>query len=203
FTTDSLATERLTRAELAAAERNQAKPAARVASTRKPTLRRRVGRRPYSYLATIGVAGLVVGGLVGFGATYLSGAGLHAAGSTEAIKLPAKLSGGFARSKTADPQLQTSISSARKTLGAGTDMALYTKGQTDVLVQATRLPGQAILQAGLKYAHVGKAVCASGTAASSPEAVCTRTDGGLTVQVSATDSKTAAKYVEEVYAKLA
>jgi hypothetical protein len=121
------------------------------------------------------------------------------------LALPKTLSGGFSRSTAVDAQIASSVSSARKTLGAGTDMALYAKGasgsqtQEQVLVEATRLPGDALLEAGMTYSTVGNAKCSSESSSQGSEAICIRTDNDLTVQVTAGTTKTAAKYADEVY----
>ena len=160
--------------------------------------RKRFWRRPAVVAAAVGVLGLVVGGAGGWGLSQLGG-GDSSSSASAALKLPDTLSGGYKRNATVDAQISSSVKSAQKTLGAGTDMALYTKGQNQVLIQATRLPGQAILNAGMTYGVVGDAVCASTTSSSGTEAICTRTSDDLTVQVTATDSTTATKYVDEVY----
>lgn len=155
--------------------------------------------------AAVGVVGVLVGGAAGFGLgrahTGSAAAPSSAAGTT--LALPSTLSGGYKRDKTVDTEIASSVSSARTTLGAGTDMAIYTHGKTEVLVQATRLPGKAMLSAGMTYAKVGDAICASTSSSSGSEAICSRTSDDLTVQVTATTSTTARKYVDEVYDGLA
>jgi len=120
------------------------------------------------------------------------------------VSLPATLSGGFTRNAQADQQIAASVSSAKRTLGAGTDMALYlgapsSQGQQEIIVEATRLPGQALLEAGMTYDRVGNSNCASETSSQGAEAICIRTNNDLTVQVTAADTTTASKYADEVY----
>jgi hypothetical protein len=123
-----------------------------------------------------------------------------ACGATSELTLPDTLSGGFKRSKSVDSQIADSLASAKATLNAGTDMVLYTHGKKEeVLVEATRLPGQAVLEGGMTYAKVDDVVCASASDSSGAEAICTRSDDHLTVQVTAVDSATASKYADEIY----
>ena len=164
------------------------------------------GRSRKAVLAVVGVGvvGLLAGGGAGFAiGHHHSGGGDSVTGSGASLSLPSTLSGGLKRSTSIDSQIKASVTSARTALGAGTDMALYTKGKSDqVLVEATRLPGSALLQAGMTYAKVGADVCATTTSTSGAEAICSRSGADLTVRVTATSSDAAAKYVDELYAAL-
>jgi hypothetical protein len=163
-------------------------------------------RRPALIAAGIGVVGLLLGAAGGYAAGENTGSDGDSGSSSTAsgkLALPSTLSGGFKRDTSVDKQIADAVTSAQTTLGVGTDMALYAQGQTQVLVEATRLPGQAVLNAGMTYTKVGKAVCSSSTSSSGSEAICVRSDDDLTVKVTATDQKTAAKYVEEVYTAVA
>lgn len=166
------------------------------------TAPRRRGRLVAAIAAGAAIVGVVVGGVAGVAVEHSRDAGGDSTAAGAKLSLPTTISGGFKRSSTVDSEIASSVSSARKTLGAGTDMALYTKGKTEVLVEATRLPGQAILNAGMTYAKVGPAVCASESGSSGSEAICTRTGDALTVQVTASDNATASKYADEVYTTL-
>jgi len=165
-------------------------------------LRLQLVRRPVTIAAAVGVVGLAAGGGAGFGLTKVDWNGSEpTATAATTLTLPSSLSGGFKRSKKIDKQIASSVSSAQTALGAGTDMALYVHAKTDqILVEATRLPGKALLNAGMTYAKVGDVVCSS---QSGSEAICTRSDEHLTVQVTAADSDTASTYADEVYADLA
>ena len=170
------------------------------AETAKPT--RSLLSKPIPLAIGVGVVALLVGGGAGFGISQLT----HDNPSTTSnatLTLPSTLSGGFTRNATIDAQLKTSVSSAVATLGAGTDMALYTSGTNRVLVEATRVGGGATLSAGMTYAKVGADVCASTSTTSGSEAICTRTAGALMIEVTATDQTTAAKYTDEVYKAIA
>lgn len=163
------------------------------------------GRRPNRAVlvaAGVGVLGVLVGGGIGFAVGHANGSSSNA-GSSAALSLPGSLSGGYQRSSTVDTNIKSAVESANTTLGAGTDMALYTKDKTQVLVEATRLPGAALLQAGMTYAKVGDAICASTSSSSGTEAICSRSTGALTVKVTAASSDLASKYVDEVFNALA
>ena len=158
---------------------------------------------PSKLVVGAGVIGLLVGAGAGFGVAQIGGSSTAATTSSAALTLPATLSGGYKRNATVDTNLKTSLTSARTTLGAGTDMALYASGTNQVLVEATRIGGGAILSAGMTYAKVGDAICSSATSANGTEAICTRGNAALTIKVTAIDQTTAAKYVDEVYQAVA
>lgn len=147
--------------------------------------------------------------LVGGGVGYAVGDGSDSAptasstGSSSALTLPTTLTGGYQRSHQVDKNIKSSVESARSTLGAGTDMALYTKNKDQVLVEAIRLPGDALLQAGMTYAKNGDLVCATTSSTSGSEAICSRSTDALTVNVTATTANTSSKYADEVFAGLA
>jgi hypothetical protein len=151
---------------------------------------------------TAAVVGLLVGGGAGFGIAQIGGSS-SASTSNASLTLPSSLSGGYKRNTTVDAQIKASLTSARTTLGAGTDMALYASGNNQVLVEATRIGGGATLSAGMTYAKVGDDICSSTSSTSGSEAICTRTGKSITVKVTATDQATAAKYVDEVYKAVA
>ncbi|GAB4009352.1 hypothetical protein [Nocardioides ultimimeridianus] len=165
-----------------------------------PTATRRPGKAVL-IAAGVGVVAALAGGGVGYAIGH--GSGSTKAGDTATLTLPGTLSGGYQRSATVDSNIKSATQSAQDTLGAGTDMALYTKSKSQVLVEATRLPGNALLQAGMTYAKVGDTICASTTSTSGTEAICSRTSGDLTVKVTASSSDISSKYVDEVFAALA
>lgn len=158
--------------------------------------------KPVPLAISVGVIGLLVGGGAGFGLAQI-GSSTTATSSSAALSLPATLSGGYKRNTTVDGQIKAAVASAQTTLGAGTDMALYASGNSQVLVEATRIGGGATLSAGMTYAKVGDAICASSTSSSGSEAICTKTGKTLTIKVTASDQTTAVKYVDEVFAALA
>lgn len=158
--------------------------------------------KPIALAAGVGVVALLAGGGAGFGLAQI-GDSSTATSSNSALALPATLSGGFKRNTTVDTQIKAAVASARTTLGAGTDMALYASGNSQVLVEATRIGGGATLSAGMTYARVGDAICSSSTSSRGSAAICTRTGGALTIKVTASDQATAAKYVDEVYKSFA
>ena len=158
--------------------------------------------KPMVLVAGAAVIGILVGGGAGFGIGQI-GDSAATTSSTASLKLPSTLSGGYKRNATVDTQIKTSVTSAQTTLGAGTDMALYASGNSQVLVEATRIGGGATLSAGMTYAKVGDAVCSSSTSTSGSEAICTRSGKTITVKVTAADQTTAAKYVDEVYQAVA
>jgi hypothetical protein len=151
----------------------------------------------------VGVIGLLAGGGIGFGIGHDSGTSSTTAGSSATLSLPTSLTGGYKRSTSVDTNIKTAVASAQTTLGAGTDMALYTKNKTQILVEATRLPGDALLQAGMTYAKVGDDVCATTSSTSGTEAICSRSSGQLTVKVTAGTSAVASMYVDQVFNALA
>ncbi|HWU22346.1 MAG TPA: hypothetical protein VN088_12520 [Nocardioides sp.] len=163
------------------------------------------GGRPSKALlvaAGVGVVAALAGGGVGYAIGH-HGSGSSTAGDTAALTLPASLSGGYQRSSTVDSTIKPATQSAQDVLGAGTDMALYTKSKSQVLVEATRMSGNALLQAGMTYAKVGDTICATTSSSGGSEAICSRTSGKLTVKVTASTSAISAKYVDEVFAALA
>ncbi|HWU20753.1 MAG TPA: hypothetical protein VN088_04460 [Nocardioides sp.] len=161
------------------------------ATTRRPS-------RAVLVAAGIGVVAALAGGGVGFAIGH-RGSGSGTAADSAALTLPASLSGGYQRSARVDSTIKPATQSAQDVLGAGTDMALYTKSKSQVLVEATRMSGNALLQAGMTYAKVGDTICATTSSASGSEAICSRTSGKLTVKVTASTSAVSAKYVDEVF----
>jgi hypothetical protein len=126
----------------------------------------------------------------------------HKHSDTASIDLPNSLSGGLA--KVVDPQLTDAItkqvSNATDVTGAAAAIAEYQDAQqkTGVIVQATRTPMGALLPvASGTYSTVGDAKCLEDSTAQAT--ICRRSNGDFTVQVTATDSATAAKYATEVY----
>jgi hypothetical protein len=166
-------------------------------------LARLLPRRPVTIAISAGVLGVLCGTGAGVGFAQIGGPSSGPTSSPAALTLPATLSGGFKRNTTVDTQIKTALASARTTLGAGTDMALYASGATQVLVEASRIGGAATLNAGMTYAKVGDAICASTSTSSGSEAICSRGNATLTVKVTAADQATAAKYVDEVYQAVA
>lgn len=165
--------------------------------------RRRLPGKLVLVAAGVGLVGLAAGGGIGFAVGHGgSGAASTSTSADDDLALPSSLPGGLERSDKVDSQIKSSVSSAAKALAAGTDMALYTKGKTQVLVEATRLPGDALLQAGMTYAKVGDAVCATSSATSGSAAICVRSSDGLTVKVTAATSDTATKYADEVFSSV-
>lgn len=164
---------------------------------------RRGPRRAIAIVGAVGVVGLLAGGGIGYAVGHDGSSATAADSAGGDLALPSTLSGGFKRSTAVDAQLKSAVSSASTALGAGTDMALYAKGKTQMLVEASRLPGSALLQAGMTYAKVGDAVCATGSSGSGSGTICLRSGDALTVKVTAATSAVATKYVDELYDSLA
>ncbi|GAB2973527.1 hypothetical protein [Nocardioides montaniterrae] len=171
-------------------------------TTKQTTKQTRRPRTAVLAVAGVGVICLLAGGGVGWAVGHHEAAG-SASASSAGLSLPGSLSGGYQRSTSIDARLKPAVASAKSALGAGTDMAVYAKGKEQVLVEATRLPGSAVLQAGMEYSKVGGATCASAQSAQGSEAICTRSSDELTVKVTSGTPEAAAKYADEVYAGLA
>lgn len=184
-----------------AAKTERTPPTVTVRSDDSTEATRRRPSRALLVAAGIGVVAALAGGGVGYAIGHSSGSAKT--GDTAALTLPGSLSGGYQRSATVDSNIKSATQSAKDILGAGTDMALYTKSKSQVLVEATRLPGDALLQAGMTYAKVGDTICASTASTSGTEAICSRTSGNLTVKVTASTSEISSKYVDEVFGALA
>ena len=155
--------------------------------------------KPIQLTIGVGIIALLVGGGAGFGLAQI-GDSTTATSSSSALTLPSTLSGGLSRNATVDTTLKASLTSERTALGAGVDAALYTSGNTRVIVEAARIGGGGVPASGATtYAKVGDAICVSSASSSASGTICTRSGNTLTVKVTASDQATALKYVDEVY----
>lgn len=159
--------------------------------------------KPIPLAIGVGVIGLLVGAGAGFGLGQIGDSSTSVSSSSATLTLPGTLSGGYKRDATVDTQIKASVTSAQTTLGAGTDMALYSSASSRVLVEATRIGGGATLTAGMTYAKAGDAICSTSTSTTGSEAICTRSGNTLTIKVTASDQATALKYADEVYKAVA
>ena len=127
---------------------------------------------------------------------------------TQPISLPTSLSGGLTPYKPTDSsqqqQLQQQLSSftttATTATGSPAAFQVYTDStqKTEVIVQAARVAsGVPLVALPGQFSKIGDDVCTTDSGTSG--VVCQRTDDHLTVQVTAQDAATAAKYTDEVY----
>jgi len=138
---------------------------------------------------------------------WFDGDGSNSHASQTSLTLPKELSGGLKLStaKDATSAMAKQQKETAEALGTSAAAAVYGTDNDTVIVQAVRDSGDALLPAIQgTYTKQGDSVCLTDAITSQATGVvtCRHSGEGLTVQVTGTDDKTAAKYADEIFKKL-